>query len=122
MGDTDGTDATELSIAAESVDLFFEIVADARRRLVLERLRASTDGVVELQEFVDGIVRREENARDDAAYRQRVAADLHHVHLPKLADWNVIDYDHRSGTARYRSNEVVEALVDVASRDELLTS
>lgn len=39
--------------------------------------------------------------QDTSTYRHKLAVDLLHTHLPKLADAGVIDYDTRSGTIRY---------------------
>lgn len=36
----------------------------------------------------------------DATPVDRVALRLHHVHLPKLADYGIVEYDHRERTVR----------------------
>ena len=64
-----------------------------RRRLTIDVLEGVTDSV-ELNELAamvakreDGIDTADENAID------HVAIDLHHTHLPLLADLGVLDYD-----------------------------
>lgn len=37
-----------------------------------------------------------------AKTHDRTKAELYHIHLPKLADMNIIDYDERSGAIRLR--------------------
>lgn len=37
---------------------------------------------------------------------------VHHVHLPKLADYGLIEHDIERGTVRYLSDERLEAIVD----------
>lgn len=42
------------------------------------------------------------DAENPPGYRERLAARLHHVTLPKLTEAGVIEYDTRSNTVRYR--------------------
>lgn len=44
--------------------------------------------------------------------RDQLAVKLVHSHLPKLAEYGVIEYDPRSGTVRYRPDEQVETVLD----------
>ncbi|WP_265109902.1 DUF7344 domain-containing protein [Halosolutus halophilus] len=51
-------------------------------------------GPVELADLAAGIAARENGVDEtDAETVDRVALALHHVHLPRLADWGIIDYD-----------------------------
>lgn len=43
--------------------------------------------------------------------RERVRLDLHHNHLPRLADAGLIDYDARTGTVRSREAPSLDRLV-----------
>lgn len=69
------------------------LLAAERRRLVLDMLARNTASV-ELDELASGVVAREDGieAVDEAAI-ERVATALHHVHLPKIAQFGIIDYD-----------------------------
>lgn len=72
------------------IDRCLKCLSDAHRRQTLYLLEAEGEGGREelaerLMEFVDS-----------KSLRQ-VRTELHHVHLPKLADVGLIEYDGRSG-------------------------
>lgn len=69
------------------------LLASERRRVALEILTGRTDPV-DLDDLAAGIVGREDDvdAADEAAV-ERVAVQLHHMHLPKMAELGIIDYD-----------------------------
>ncbi|WP_193570246.1 MULTISPECIES: hypothetical protein [Halorussus] len=52
-----------------------------------------------------------EDATGEAPSTETARAELHHVHLPKLADHDLVGYDAQSGSVRYRPDERVETLV-----------
>ncbi len=60
------------------------------RRHVLQYLD-ETDGSVELATLAAAVA---ESA--DGRNRDRIALELHHNHLPKLADTGFVEYDHRA--------------------------
>lgn len=106
--------AERQSLATPEIDLLFEVLADRQRRLVLGYLETTSDGVAEYAELVEHVVAETQTeATDDA--RERVAANLHHRHLPKLADADLIDYDQRSETVRYWNDDTVPPLLELAS-------
>lgn len=45
----------------------------------------------------------------------RAAVELYHVHLPKLADAAVVDYDARESIVRHRSCAPVSRLLQLAA-------
>ncbi|SFS46911.1 DUF7344 domain-containing protein [Halostagnicola kamekurae] len=107
-----------------STETVLHLVADPRRRTILHQLREN-GGVIEIEALADVVAERtarsspiEETdpptARTDDQRLTR--AELHHTHLPKLADAGVIEYDSRTGTVRYRSHDRVEALLGFVSR------
>lgn len=69
------------------------LLASDRRRLALDILTGKT-APVELEELAVGIAAREggSDAVDEETV-ERVAITLHHVHLPKMVDLGVLDYD-----------------------------
>ena len=106
--------AEHQSLATPEIDLLFEVLADRQRRLVLGHLEATDDSVAAYADLVDHVVgETQTEATDDA--RERVAADLHHRHLPKLADAGLIDYDQRSETVRYWGDETLPPLLELAT-------
>ena len=88
------TDATE-SGPEMSTKALFGLLSDSRRRDAVRYLVARQHEV-SLDELSAGIATRE-----NPPSRQRLARisiDLHHVHLPKLADVGIVHYDPESGT------------------------
>lgn len=96
-----------------ALDRVFELMADGQRRWTVEKLRASADGVASVEELAGHLV-----ARSEATDRERVENTLHHRILPKLDDANIVDYDPRSATTRYRGTEPIEAVLDFAATQE----
>ncbi|WP_458190910.1 DUF7344 domain-containing protein [Haladaptatus sp. NG-WS-4] len=47
-----------------------------------------------------------------------MSIELRHVHLPKLADHNLIEYDERSETIRYCDSDRVKTVVEFARSEE----
>jgi len=64
------------------------LLAEERRRMTLDVL-AGRDTPIDVQELAAGIAARE----DGSGGTEEVAITLHHIHLPKLATHDVIEYD-----------------------------
>ncbi|QZP38417.1 DUF7344 domain-containing protein [Halobaculum magnesiiphilum] len=103
----------------ETTDDVFALIEDRRRRTVLRYLRNRTGtgditvgrlaAAVASVEAVEG-ERGGTEATDregsvDPAVVDQVSVTLRHVHLPKLADRGVIDYDPDAGTVRFEGFE-----------------
>ena len=75
----------------------FRVLADEQRRLVLDVLDERS-GRVELDALAAEVTTRSREPDDviDEEDVHRTATALHHVHLPLLADLNVLDYDTES--------------------------
>lgn len=85
-----------------------EAIAPPTRRAVCRYVVATDDTVVTLGEVAtyvvtDEQVERDSSVTDSAAYRH-VLLELHHVHLPKLADAGVLQYESDRKLARVGSN------------------
>jgi len=91
---------------ALSTDLLFELLADQQRRHILYCLTDQPDGVADFADLVDAVVAHEPETDTDT--RETIRTGLHHVHLPKLAEAGVIDYDTRSETVRYSQQSLLE--------------
>nr|WP_135304922.1 hypothetical protein [Halomicroarcula amylolytica] len=65
--------------------------------------------MVKLRELVDWVAGQEEAHNSDQY--ESIAIALHHTHLPKLAEHEVLDYDVRSRTVRYHGHSALEQLV-----------
>jgi hypothetical protein len=87
-------DAEELSR-----DALFSLLRNERRREVIRYLREH-EGAVELRTLSEHVAAIENDCdRNAVTYKQRkrVQTALYQMHLPKLAEQNVIDYDRRAG-------------------------
>jgi len=109
-------------MANDSLDACLNLVADRRRRRVIRQLRRE-GGTTTFDDLVDrlhdgGLLTDDDRHRD----RERLAIQLQHTHLPKLADHGVVEYDHRSGIVRYQPDERIEAVLDSLSVDVSLSS
>lgn len=104
------------------LDRLFETLANRRQRYVLYYLDEAGSSAVTLDRLADKLCRwerewldRTEQAR--AKHQENIRIDLHHVHLPQMADNGVIDYDARSGTVRSRMSDSVLASVEQESNE-----
>ncbi|MFC4551174.1 MULTISPECIES: DUF7344 domain-containing protein [Halorussus] len=84
---------------AASLDVLFEALADSRRRHVLSIL-LDRPTPLDVETLARAVAAREAVATaadppDDVV--RRVQVSLHHVHLPKLADTGVVEYDYERG-------------------------
>lgn len=104
----------------DSLDRLFEVLTEHRRRYVLYYLDGADDPVITVAELADQLCTWERDWDDRteqprSKHRENMRINLHHVHLPKLADVGLIDYDARSQTLRSRiSDSLVEAIEDRA--------
>jgi hypothetical protein len=77
-------------------DDWYRLLSAERRRELLE-LFDERSGHLELDSLATEIAERsDELDATDAAAVERVAVSLHHVHLPKLNDAGVLEYDSRA--------------------------
>jgi hypothetical protein len=81
-----------------------DVLGDPRRRSVLQELSALADEDVDFETLVDRVAQREPGERD------RLASDLHHIHLPKLADLGVITYDAKRRDITHHTCRVADVL------------
>lgn len=87
-----------------SLGRLLELLANRRRRYVLYYLDEVETAAVTLDELADQLIEweRDWNGYEGptATRREDVRIELHHNHLPRLADAALIDYDARTETVR----------------------
>lgn len=93
-------------------DACLQLVADRRRRRVIQHLRREADGTTSIDELVDQLYRRSATDTDRRVDREQFTIQLYHAHLPTLAEHGVVEYDPDRGTVQYRSDEQTEAVLD----------
>jgi len=91
----------------DEIDTAFELLADRRRRAVLEVLRTAPRGALELPALVDAV------ATEFDADDEDLESQLYHHHLPKLERAGVVEYDREEGVVVYDSHPLVERCLDV---------
>lgn len=93
--------------ASDSIDGAFDVLRDPHRRdFCRYAMRTEADSVTE-SAIADYVVDRAPETAD----RRTVAAAFRHVHLPKLDDAGMIDYDRRSGIVHV-DREVIAARLE----------
>ena len=78
-----------------SVSVIFDLLSAHRRRYILYYLTRKV-GAVSLEEVAEGIALQEGEPTQNRF--ERICTGLHHNHLPKLSDANVVRYDRNAGT------------------------
>ncbi len=97
---------------ADRLDRDLEALASRKRRKVLEHFLTADTEVTTLEVLSCKLARLNVgDGGDGPPPTERARTELHHVHLPRLADRGLVEYDAESGTVRYRSDERVEVLV-----------
>ncbi len=112
----------EPAVSRPSFDDIFKLLSEKRRRYAVHYLSSTPEGVATLSDLVEQVATWEtETSAGDVPedYRRRVEASLHHTHLPKLDDANIIDYDPRSESVRYWGQPVLEEYAEHVAAMEL---
>jgi hypothetical protein len=89
--------------------LLYKLLADHRRRVLLQSLR-NTEAPMPISTLVTELTQgdgREPSKRDG-----ETEIAVHHIHLPKLADAGVIEYDQSAQQATYSASPQVDALLE----------
>jgi DNA-binding transcriptional ArsR family regulator len=86
------------------------------RRVVIRYFSAEETATAELTELAAHV----HEEVDDITSSEQAQSTLVHTHLPKLAEHDVIEYDKRSETVRYRDGERLEQLLEVVVSNETL--
>lgn len=114
------TDAsiTDQSTPEISPDTIHDLLSSARRRRLISYLLERQDETVALDDVIDWLTREEHPDPGPIAHRERVAIDIHHVHIPKLANAGVIQHDPVAETIRYEGPEALATLLAATNEFE----
>lgn len=99
------------STRSESIDSLLRLLADSCRRTLLNVLVTGPDEQ-SVDEVVDQVIADSRSGGQLPPDSSRVATELHHKHLPRLDDNDVVDYDAGQNVVRYHQSEDLEALLD----------
>lgn len=117
----DGGDDTEgepRQTSELSIDATLEILASRERRYILSYLADSSEATASTDELVEHIVRAETERMDEMPNRDDLESSLYHIHLPKLTDSGLLEYDPRSQQLRYWGDERLEKWLERVEREE----
>lgn len=89
------------------LDEIFGVLADPMRREVIRYCADHANEPTDLDTIVDYLA--EQRRDEDPVDRDRIAIRLHHLHLPKLAETGLVEFDPESGRLEYRSNDAIES-------------
>lgn len=98
MGRRAGGTATRKTEEGIDIDCLHAVLDNPRRRLVVDVV--TEVGAVTMRDLATQVVARERDVPPHAVtddQRREVTIALHHVHVPKLADADLVEYDSRSG-------------------------
>lgn len=96
------------AVTTLSLDATLGLLANRERRLILDHLRDSTDSTATVGELVEHLLERKAQQTGERPGYDHVMSTLHHVHVPKLVDSGVVEYDPRRQEIRYWGNERLE--------------
>jgi hypothetical protein len=89
--------------------LLYKLLANHRRRVLLQCLR-DTEAPIPISVLVTELTQRDEHVSPNESINTEIA--VHHIHLPKLADAGVIEYDQSTQQAAYSAPPQVDALLE----------
>jgi hypothetical protein len=118
------SNAFERPTDGPSLDRIFGVLADERRRNVLDYLRKGADDTANVETLADQLAESDAVAYGSETTDEReqdIAVELSHVHLPKLDAIDVVEYAPDSQTVKYEGDETAEALLDVTTEDDSTT-
>lgn len=108
----------QLTNVTLSLDSTLELLSDYQRRAILQFLVETPDNTATINELVNNLAEQEGARTGERPGHNRVEASLYHIHIPKLADAGVIDYDARSKEVRYWRNDRLETWLDRIRAEE----
>ncbi|SFS12754.1 hypothetical protein SAMN05216559_4119 [Halomicrobium zhouii] len=92
-----------------SLDACLELLSNRQRRVILEFFLDSETNHASVDELISEIINEEASRTGERPGHDAVASTMFHVHLPKFADANVLEYDTRHLEVRYRGDPLIEA-------------
>lgn len=120
MVGTGGNDENERGDDVDHRSLVFDLLADEHRRHAIAYL-ATCEESVTISELAAEIATRISNRPRTAVSTQRtrsITIDLHHKHVPKLAEAGVVEYDRECGLVELSENDaVVDDALSLAEAD-----
>lgn len=114
MGENGGHDRREdeSELHDLSLNATLEVLAHHHRREILRTLVDAPRHVAVVDELVSRLSNRETKRTGERPGRDQIVMELHHIHLPKLTEVGLVEYDARSQELRYQRHERLEGLLE----------
>jgi hypothetical protein len=91
------------------ISQLYTLLADHQRRVLLQCLR-NTEASLSTSTLVTELTPSDDRESSERDVEAEIA--VHHIHLPKLADAGVIEYDQSAQQAAYTAPPQVDALLE----------
>jgi len=91
-----------------TLDNTLRLIADERRRDMLYALENSDSDSFTYGEVIDEVIGGGEDVED---YREQLRVEMTHVHLPKMEENGLVEYDDRSEVINYDPDEEIRELL-----------
>ena len=105
---SESPDNQELDDIPLSLDAILDILANPRRRALLEYLWEQPGNVGTVEEATRHILLKESRKVGEQPSHDAIQSSLLHHQLPKMADSGLVEYDVRNQTIRYHENKRLE--------------
>ncbi|MFC7138401.1 ArsR family transcriptional regulator [Halosimplex aquaticum] len=93
-----------------SLDACLEVLSNHQRREILRFFHDSDTDHAPVDELITEIIDAEANVTGKRPGHDTIASTMFHIHLPKLADAGVLDYDTRNLEVTYHGNAKIDEL------------
>lgn len=94
------------------LDACLQLVADRHRRRAIQHLRHEASGTTTIDDLVDPLRNGGSVTDGPTTDREQLTTQFYHAHLPKLADFGVVEFDPESRAVRYQPDERIETVLD----------
>ena len=97
-----------------SPEMVLSAVANQQRRAIINSLIDASENTLDYETLVDRVadtVRDEDGDGASEEHRQRVRIALHHTHLPKLEEIQMVDYTAETGNVQFVGGELPHDLL-----------
>lgn len=98
-----------------SLNAILELLTHHHRRELLRQLVDDPDHTADFDEITTSLIEQELERTGKRPGRTEIEVQLHHIHLPKLMDAGIVEYDTRSREIRYWRHERLEDILEELS-------
>ena len=119
VGGGSGSSTRERPISSDTI---LSALGNDHRRAILSALENASEETLPYDVLVDRVAERvqdEDTRRDSDEHRQRVRIALHHIHLPKLEEAQIIDYRVETGIVEFVGGELERDLLTRVESSEV---